>query len=178
MLLIVDSSALLSPKVIRWAAEPAFRNIRDITGIIDVTKSGMWNPVIDIVAPGGKPARKLFEDEGIGSFRPMRPPAGPVFSLMNVFHTASNGSFPLRFSFEVHGWSCEKSDSTSRQNRGELDVALGAETDGTSCHPLAKADEETTGDRRLSGAGCRAGRCGEGVLIAMARGSGQAMKND
>jgi hypothetical protein len=77
----------------------------EITGIIDVTKSGMENKLDKIFALGGKLARKLLEDEGPGSVHPMRPPAGLVLSLMNVSHSASNGSLALGFPFKVHAWS-------------------------------------------------------------------------
>jgi hypothetical protein len=75
MLLNANSSAALSPDTIIEAEDLAFGNMRNMTGIIDVAKSGIEKSPKKIGAFGERAASILFEDEDSGTFHSTKLPA-------------------------------------------------------------------------------------------------------
>jgi len=187
-----ELNALLFPSMTRCGEDAALGNIREITGKIEVAKSGIENPSGRIVSRSEKSSVKMFEFEDLISFCPMKPRAyvtleekdrlseSPGRSLsceliddaelvstsMFMCNAEWNRSFAATVVFNAHVGFWGTSDSNPRWNVEDCRSLLRIDSDGKSYQQSAKANEKL-GERCLGEDGCRVESCGEEVLIGM-----------
>jgi len=99
----------------------------------------------------------IIEVAKAGTVRPFEKSVASAGILSSKLNAGLNRSTASRLAFDGHVRSCETKNSTLRRSVG----------DGNA--PMAKIDDENSGVWRSAGAGCRAERFGEELLIAMLR---------